>query len=104
MQQTEGKSRMSNDTLSLRWIVRALAAHWRTNPAASDSAEGIRRWWFPTEKAVAADELGVALAWMQGRALIEALSAADRRVRYRRIAGDEQFDSLVGDEGLGPVA
>lgn len=95
---------MPTDTLTLRWIVRTLAAYWRTHPAAIDSAEGIRRWWFPAGKDVAGDELSVALAWMQGRALIEVLAAADRRVRYRRIASDELFDALAADEGLGPPA
>jgi hypothetical protein len=86
---------MNDDTLSLRRIVRSLAVHWRTHPTASDGAEGIRRWWFQTGNEVQMDELRVALAWMQGRGLVEALTAADQRVRYRRSASDEQLDALI---------
>jgi hypothetical protein len=96
---------MDDDGRSLRWIVRSLAVHWRAHPAASDGVEGIRRWWFDASHEVPMDELSVALAWMQGRSLIEAATAGDQRVRYRRLAGDAQLDALMADtDGLGPAA
>jgi hypothetical protein len=90
---------MSDDSQSLRWTVRALAGPSRRQRRRRGHPP------FGAEQEVAMEELTVALAWLQGRALVEALTAADTRVRYRRTANDEQLDALIADtDGLGPSA
>lgn len=64
-------------------LVRYLLAH----PGASDTAEGIARWWFESEDGVSPLELKKALDHLVAVGLIEASSAGDGRVRYRRRAG-----------------
>ena len=79
--------------------IRALAQYLRDHPHASDSAEGIRRWWLPEGLSVTLDELEKALTWMKQQGLIDDTQAADGRVRFRRIASDDQLDALVRDRG-----
>ncbi len=79
----------------LHTLVRNLARYLRDNPNASDSAEGIRRWWFADGVVVTADELDKALRWMRQRGLIEETVAADGRVRYRRSCSDAQLDAVA---------
>ena len=74
---------------------RALASYLRVHPNASDMAEGIRRWWLPEPELVTEDELDEALNWMQLQGLIEAVVAADGRVRFRRICSDTQLGALL---------
>lgn len=82
-------------------VVRSLGRYLRDNPAACDSAEGIRRWWFADGHVVAEDELDKALNRMKQRGLIEETIAVDGRVRYRRIASDEQLAAVVWQTGDG---
>lgn len=79
--------------------IRALAQHLRDHPHASDSAEGIRRWWLPEGLSVTSEELEKALTWMKQQGLIDDTQAADGRVRFRRIASDEQLDAIVRGQG-----
>lgn len=74
--------------------IRALAQYLRDRPRASDSADGIRRWWLEG-LVVTADELEKALTWMKQHGLIADTQAADGRVRYHRIATDAQLDAVV---------
>lgn len=85
----------------LQAIVRALAVVWRARPLASDSAEGIGRWWFDMEDKVTLNELEKALDWMVRQGLITEVQAADGRCRYCRTAGDDQFDALLAGSRSG---
>lgn len=84
-----------NDAPEPHAAIRALAQYLRDHPRASDSAEGIRRWWLPLGLSVTSDELEKALTWMKQQGLIDDTRGADGRVRYRRIAGDAQLDALL---------
>ncbi len=75
--------------------IRALAQYLRDHPHASDSTEGIRRWWLPLGLSMTTDEMEMALTWMKQQRLIDDARGADGRVRYRRIAGDAQLDAIL---------
>jgi hypothetical protein len=84
-----------DEGLDLDAIVCALAQYLRANPQASDTAEGIRRWWFDTELEVTMKRLEIALGWLRDRRVIEEVRALDGRMRYRRLASDTQLDALL---------
>jgi hypothetical protein len=67
-------------------LVQQLTAYLRDNPLASDTQEGIARWWLAPGSVVDDQTLSLALQQMRQEGLIEQLPAADGRVRYRRIA------------------
>jgi hypothetical protein len=81
-------------------IVTALAKYLRANPLACDAADGIGRWWLASQT-VSTEELLQALDWMKEHGLVEEIAAIDGRLRYRRIATDEQLMAL--DRGLPPT-
>jgi len=63
-------------------VVQELMAYWRAHPQASDTVEGICRWWFaagPSPQPV----VQRALAWLQEGGWVQAHRQADGRVRYR---------------------
>jgi len=76
-------------------IMRALALYLQANPLASDTADGIRRWWLGAQGALSLDEVSRALDTMKMLGLIEITYAADGRRRYRRNATDEQLAAFV---------
>ena len=82
-------------------LVRAISRYLRINPLASDTSDGIARWWLGAEQASEPD-VETALDWMQKHGLIETSLAADGRVRYRRTLDadiDAALDRLVrGDD------
>ena len=84
-------------------IVRALSRYLRQNPLASDTLEGITQWWLKSEDLSQADLLH-ALERMTQAGVVEATSAADGQVRYRRTAlnttVDAQLDRFIA--GFGP--
>lgn len=82
----------------------ALAGYLRHNPDASDTAEGIRRWWFSEPDAVTTEELEDALNCLQMQGLIEGAVAADGRLRYRRIGTDAQLDAFASAAATGKGA
>lgn len=84
-----------DDPPDLHTLVRTLARYLRDNPNASDSAEGIRRWWFADGYVVTADDLAKALDWMKRSGLIAETVAADGRVRFRRGCGEAQLDAAA---------
>lgn len=64
-------------------VMTELDAYLRAHPNSADTVEGIARWWFaPTLRPTVA-QVGAALRWMQALDVVEALYAADGRVRYR---------------------
>lgn len=85
-----------------RIAVRELSRHWCVNPFACDTPDGMLRWWFPPGDEPHMSALSAALEWMERQGLIEALPAADHRVRYRRASGDvearlRRLSAGVGD-------
>ena len=83
-----------NDDTSHR-IMRALADYLKANPLASDTADGIRRWWLGTESAPSLDEVARALETMKTMGLVRITYAADGRQRYSRCASDAQLAAFV---------
>lgn len=76
-------------------IVQNLSRYLRSHPDACDTPEGIARWWLDEEAPLPA--LDAALEWMSACGVVEALPAADGRVRWRRIiTGDDNATSLEG--------
>jgi len=74
---------MSSDTVNPA-LVRALARYLREHPMASDTPQGIARWWLESDAAVREVALLQALEWMEKRNLVERVAAPDGRVRFRR--------------------
>ena len=68
-------------------VATALASYLLSHPGACDTADGISRWWFETEDRVGPQTLKQVLDRLVGQGLLEACSAADGRVRYRRQPG-----------------
>jgi hypothetical protein len=81
----------SPDEISL--LVRALARYWRAYPFASDTCEGIARWWLflPPRWNW---RLLIALDWMVAEGMAERLQAADGHIRYRRLRGAGDADKV----------
>jgi len=59
-----------------------LTAYWLAHPDASDTLEGICKWWL-TGVPIPLALVEQALAWLTERGAVEANLAADGRVRYR---------------------
>lgn len=78
-------------------LVQVLSSHWCVSPLASDTADGIQRWWLPISHGFTLQEVRAALAWMVSRGLVEENSTADGRVRYRRNprASQLEFERLA---------
>jgi hypothetical protein len=74
--------------------IRAVARYVRANPLGSDTPEGIARWWLDDETLPIA-HVKSALDWMTEHRLLEVVTAADGRLRYRRIASDAQLDAAL---------
>jgi hypothetical protein len=64
--------------------VQALTGYWLRHPHASDSLEGICRWWLNISP-MPAPLVEQALAWLTQRGVVVAQHAADGRVRYRLV-------------------
>jgi hypothetical protein len=67
-------------------VMRLLARYFRDNPLACDTAEGAFRWWLPQETEISESMVVAALDALVQEGALETLSAADGRVRYRRVA------------------
>jgi hypothetical protein len=77
---------MDSNLRSLQ-AVRALIRYLEQHPHASDTVEGIQRWWLQPGASISALEVAEALAWLHGQEAIAMVAAADGRVRYRRAEG-----------------
>ena len=84
---------------SKRELIARLARYLRANPLASDTREGIARWWVGAD-GVDPAMLDDALAWLVADGVVECMYAADGRVRYRRVTfggvSDARLDVLGG--------
>ena len=74
-------------------LICALTAYLRAHPSASDSASGISQWWLDTGHFVGPKHLEQALHFLIDRQVMEMISAADGRTRYRRIGSDAALDA-----------
>lgn len=66
--------------------VQQLSQYLCQHPEACDAPDGIARWW--VAEPLPASDVQAALDWMAARGVVEALHAADGRLRYRRPADD----------------
>ena len=83
-------------------IVQHLSRYLRIHPDACDTSEGIARWWIDVDPLpVPVTTVETALSWMSSCGVVEALHAADGRIRYRRTSGaddvDAKLDALMDD-------
>ena len=62
--------------------VQELTAYWLQHPHASDTLEGICRWWL-SSASTSPSLVEQALAWLIVRGVAVSQRAADGRVRYR---------------------
>jgi hypothetical protein len=60
-----------------------LSAYWLQHPHASDTLEGICRWWLSSASSSTPVVVEQALAWLVERGVVVSHRAADGRVRYR---------------------
>lgn len=67
-------------------VGKALVTYLITQPGACDTADAIVQWWFETEYYVSPTELQKTLDRLVEDGLVEASTAADGRIRYRRRA------------------
>jgi hypothetical protein len=81
-----------NETSDLLAVVTALVLYLRVHPQASDTAEGIRRWWLPGEVSMDLARLVQALECMERSGLVERTTAGDGRVRWRRRGDAASFE------------
>jgi hypothetical protein len=86
-------------------LIRQLLAHVAAHPGASDTAEGIARWWLNPKEWVDMHELTAALDVLVARGVMAEQHAADGRCRYRRIGTAQQIAVLRAElesaDGLG---
>jgi hypothetical protein len=78
---------MAEDASEVMTIVQLLCEYLNRHPHASNEPDGIARWWLPPDVPVRRDQLQRALDWMQRQGVVEFVTAADGRVRYRRPSG-----------------
>lgn len=81
-------------------VARALVAYLQAHPLASDSVEGIHRWWLGSPP-VSLAALNRVLDWMRTHEVIEEVLAGDGRLRYRRCASDRHLRRVVGQLDAG---
>ncbi len=65
-------------------VVEELLAYWLRHPHASDTLEGICRWWL-SDAPVPVPRVEMALAWLVERGAVAVQPSADGRVRYRLV-------------------
>lgn len=86
------------DVLEVKAIARAVVAHLKANPLASDTQVGIAQWWLPPGTDVSEEVLGQALQMLTRAGVLEELLAGDGRRRYRRRASDRELEALLNGE------
>ena len=73
--------------VDLLLAMRCLIEHWNRYPQASDTVEGIHRWWLGPGLNASEVDVAAALDWLEHQGAVEAVRAANGRTRYRRSAG-----------------
>ncbi|HEU4620728.1 MAG TPA: hypothetical protein VFS42_00755 [Burkholderiaceae bacterium] len=86
---------MSEPKADVMTLVQLLSRYLRDRPLACDTSEGIARWWLNHELAQDREVLDAALSWMTTHGLIEQVTAADGRVRFRRMQTSETADETI---------
>ena len=76
-------------------LVRRLSRYLHDNPLASDTPEGIARWWLQLEWATNEDTLAEALAHLVSSRCVEGVRGPDGRVRYRRSQAEGVGEGLA---------
>jgi len=76
-------------------IALALVRYLRLHPQASDTAEGIARWWLRGEMRAEVWHVQQVLEWMTEAGLIEGITTRDGRKRYRRSGNNLEFERRV---------
>jgi hypothetical protein len=82
----------------IRVIVQALIAYVFANPLACDTEDGIARWWLSDCRPSSYD-VAAALTWLVRSGLLQTVTAADGRTRYRRIATDDSLKAALDEFG-----
>jgi Fe2+ or Zn2+ uptake regulation protein len=72
-----------SDDPDVTTVVSQINIYLREHPNSADTAEGIARWWFASVPRPTTEQVRVALRWMEALGVVEALPAADGKVRYR---------------------
>ena len=85
-------------------LVRQLLMYTHEKPNASDSAQGIARWWLDPRVCVDLRALGEALEFLVDRGVFAERLAADGRRSYRRIGSDAQLQQLLAELEAGSAA
>ncbi|RZI83932.1 MAG: hypothetical protein EOP38_10895 [Rubrivivax sp.] len=83
-----------NSSASVTRLLGVLSRYLRQNPLASDTLEGIAQWWLKNDD-VALSDLASALKQLAQAGVIEATTAADGQVRYRRVGLNAQVDEKL---------
>jgi Fe2+ or Zn2+ uptake regulation protein len=83
-------------------VVHALLAYLLEHPQASDTSDGIARWWLRADAPVNSARLQLALDWMEEQGLIDRVVAGDGRVRWRRSDDAERFERAIAELGHPP--
>jgi hypothetical protein len=86
------------DVFEIKTIARAVVAHLKANPLASDTPMGIAQWWLHPGADVSEEALEQALQMLMGAGVMEELVAADGRRRYRRCASDLELEAVLNGE------
>lgn len=76
-------------------LVRQLLMYAQANPNASDSAQGIARWWLDPKESVNLQALEEALDFLVSRGAFAERLGADGRRSYRRICSDFHLQQLL---------
>ena len=74
-----------------------LTHYWQEHRFASDTAEGMQRYWLPEVHGTTTQQFQTALDWLDDRELVEPVRAGDGRIRYRLREGvtNETFAGIV---------
>lgn len=82
-------------------LVRQLLMYSRAHPDASDSADGIARWWLDPHVPVDVQALDEALEFLVARGAFAQRRATDGRRRFRRVGSDALLQQLLADPSAG---